>query len=176
MSPRDAGREVEDALANLERLVRAGHPPSHYVARHVLLALGLALRERPEACGPWLERARTAGREGADAWQQAVQHELALSCGEFAQCLDPRYLSLPNYDMEYTRAARARLEDRLRSARELGFEPEARDAEVLALADRVLAASAEARQGAREGAQPPPSPPPYGPDPADRPSRNPKRK
>lgn len=166
MSARDVAREVEDALANLERLVRAGQGPSHYVARHVLLALGQALREQPEACGPWLERARTAGREGGESWRQAVQDELTLACGEFAQCLDPRYLSLPNYDREYTRSARARLEDRLRTARELGFGPSLRESEVLELADRVLEVS-----GARNGDGAPPSCAPEDARAPDRPSR-----
>ncbi|NOT29598.1 MAG: hypothetical protein HOP15_04010 [Planctomycetes bacterium] len=167
MSARDVAREVEDALANLERLVRAGQAPSHYVARHVLLALGQALREGQEACGPWVERARTAGREGGESWRQAVQDELTLACGEFAQCLDPRYLNLPNYDREYTRSARARLEDRLRSARELGFEPSPREIEVLELADRVLAASGGHN---RDGA--PPSSAPQDAWTPDRPSHN----
>ena len=57
-----SAREVEDALANLERVVRSGQRPSHYVARHVLLMLGRVLREETsEACAPWVARAGAAG-------------------------------------------------------------------------------------------------------------------
>ena len=162
--------EVEEALANLERVVRAGQEPSHYVARHVLLTLGRALREEAAAsCSAWLERARAAGNAAGEAWGSAVRDELTLACGEFAQCVDPRYVGLPNYDFEYTRAARARLEDRLSSARELGFSPSPKEVEVLALADRVFeASSARSRSpratrsrpqgGTREGPESPPLP------------------
>lgn len=147
-------RDLEDAVASLERLAQAGQRPSHYVGRHVLLTLGLALRtESPEACAPWLARIRTAGESCAPAWGEAVQDELTLACGEFAQCLDPRYLDLPGYDVEYTAAARLRLEDRLRAAQALGFAPTPREAEVLELADRVWA-TLEKRRDAGTGERP----------------------
>lgn len=134
-------REVEAALANLEELARRGHAPSHYVARHLLLALGQALREGPpESYAAVVARARSAGEAAGPGWSEAVAAELGLACGEFAQCLDPRFLSLPNYDVEYTRAARARLEDRLGAARELGFRLSPRETDMLALADQVFAA------------------------------------
>ena len=133
-------RLVEAALADLEGLTRRGVPPDLHVARHVLLALGRALREQePGNTAGWVQRVTIAGRAAGEAWSRAVRDELALACGEFVQCLDPRYIRLPDYDIEYTRAARARLEDRLRSARTLGFELPTREAELLVLADRVLA-------------------------------------
>jgi hypothetical protein len=85
---------------------------------------------------------------------EAVQAELAFACGEFAQCVDPRYLSLPSYDLPYTLAARERLADRLRAARELGFELAPREQEILRLADRVLEAYREERAGKPKGAGP----------------------
>lgn len=132
-------REAEVALASLEELARRRGCPSHHLARAVLLALGQALSEgAPGSCASLLERARAAGREAGPAWSLAVQTELTLACGEFAQGVDPRYLSLPDYDLRYTRSARARLGDRLRAARELGFELAPREAQVLELAERVF--------------------------------------
>jgi len=130
--------DVERALEVLERVVQQRGTPSHFVARHLLLALGAELREHTPQAGGWLERARRAGGMAGAGWTEAVQTELSLACAEFAQCVDPRYLSLPNYDVEYTRAARSRLEDRLSAARALGLTPGSRDLEMLDLADRVL--------------------------------------
>lgn len=142
-----SAREVESAVATLSRLATAGHAPSHYVARHVLLALGALLEEGPSAeASGWLERVRAMGAALGPPWEEAVRTELSLACGEFAQCLDPRYLALPNYDLEYTRSARRRLEDRLRAARELGFALQPREVDVLDLADRVLTAFEEGKK------------------------------
>lgn len=130
--------DLEKALELLEALVRQRAAPSHYVARHLLLALGAALRSDATGIAALVERARRAGAEAGKAWEEAVLAELGLACGEFAQCVDPRYLGLPNYDLEYTRAARARLADRMRAAEALGFVPSPRDREMLELADQVL--------------------------------------
>jgi len=133
-------KEAEKAIASLEELARRKASPSHHLARAVLLTIGQAVREGgPGSCDALFERARSAGREAGPAWGEAVQTELTLACGEFAQGVDPRFLSLPNYDLEYTRAARRRLADRLEVARELGFGLAPREAQVLELADRVLA-------------------------------------
>jgi len=148
--------EAEAAVAQLEDLARRGHKPSHYVARRILLALGQALRDGPEASGAWVARARAAGEFAGPTWRESVQGELSLACGEFAQCVDPRYLAIPTYDLEYTRAARLRLGDRLRAAAELGFSLSERETDVLDLADRVLAAFEQNRAAARPsgGSQP----------------------
>jgi hypothetical protein len=139
--------EFEKAVELLEKVASQGGSPSHYLARHLLLALGANLRSGPQ--GPTdsdcAERARRAGEAAGPSWAEAIQSEISLASGEFAQCLDPRYLGLPNYDLGYTRAARQRLEDRLIAARALGFEPRPRDLEMIALADQVLAAFEERR-------------------------------
>lgn len=132
--------EFEKALGLLEEVVRRQGAPSHYVARHLLLALGEAIRNEEPRAAEWQERARRVGALAGTGWTEAVETELSLACAEFAQCLEPRYLSLPNYDLEYTRAARARLEDRLSAARALGLAPSPRDQEILTLADQVLEA------------------------------------
>jgi hypothetical protein len=131
-------QEIEKALQQLEGEARKGRRPGPHLARHVLLSLGAALSEHPGEAPGWVERAREAGKHLGEAWERAVQDELSLACGEFVQCVDPRFLSLPNYDMDYTRSARARLEDRLAAARELGLELEAHEVDMLGLADRVL--------------------------------------
>ena len=133
--------EVEKALARLEEVARQGAAPSHYLARHLLLSLGAALREGHQApIEAWLERARRAGAAAGPRWSEAVQSELAMACAEFTQCVDPRYLSVPGYDRAYTRAARARLADRFSAARALELPPSERDQEMVALADEVWAA------------------------------------
>jgi len=147
--------EVEAALAQLEDLARHGQKPSHYVARRVLLALGEAAREGLESTPTWLSRARAAGEAAGPAWRESVQSELSFACGEFAQCVDPRYLAIPTYDLEYTRAARQRLADRLAASVELGFALSERETEVLELADRVLAAYEQNRASGRPALGPP---------------------
>jgi len=139
---------LEAALGTLEGLAKRGEKPSHYVARHLLIELGQVLEAGPAEAA--VARARAAGTPIAAAWRTAVETELSLACGEFAQSLDPRYLALPSYDLEYTRAARARLADRLRAAEALGFALQPREREVLALADQVFEAFL-ARRGSRTG-------------------------
>jgi hypothetical protein len=138
--------ELAAGLELLEGVARRGQAPSHYVARQVLLSLGRALREHELAeDAPLIEQARRSGERAGAAWSEAVQAELAFACGEFAQCVDPRYLGLPNYDLDYTRSARQRLADRLEAARVLGFELSPREQEMLALADQVLARHTQTR-------------------------------
>lgn len=136
---------LESALSTLEGLAQRGEKPSHYLARHLLIELGQALGQGDASAA--LERARTASSRVAAAWRTAVETELSLACGEFAQSLDPRYLALPSYDLEYTRTARARLADRLRAAEALGFALQPREREVLALADQVFDAFLARREG-----------------------------
>jgi len=136
---------LEAALTTLEGLAKREEKPSHYVARHLLIELGQAL-DQGEAQAA-IQRARAAAGPIAAAWRTAVETELSLACGEFAQSLDPRYLALPSYDLEYTRGARARLGDRLRAAEALGFALQPRETEVLALADQVFEAFLARRAG-----------------------------
>jgi len=160
---------LEAALAQLETMARRRERPSHYLARHLLLELGqeLAQGTADEA----VRRARSAGEALAQDWSSAVETELSLACGEFAQSVDPRYLALPSYDLEYTQAARAKLHDRLRAAAELGFALAPREEEVLALAERVFVAFLEQRKGAAPVPEAPPAGPHKGPGVAKTPSR-----
>lgn len=129
---------LETAVAELEAAARRGRKPDAYLARPLLLALGEQLRA-DGAVAELLARAKTAAVALEPAWTRAVQDELTLAIGEFAQCLDPRFLDHPDYDMQYTQAARDRVADRLRAADALSVEVASRDSEVLALSDQVLA-------------------------------------
>ena len=151
-------KEAEKAVASLEELARRNAKPGHHLARAVLLTIGQVLREGGPGAGiALIERARVAGRSAGPAWGDAVLTELTLACGEFAQGVDPRYLGLPNYDLQYTEAARRRLADRLEVARELGFELAPREAQLLELADRVLAQHLARRSAGVSGAGPGPT-------------------
>lgn len=168
---------LETALAALEKLAREGAPPHHHLAREVLLALGRAIVDESEtSLLPLLDRCRSAGRALEGSWDQAVQTELTMACGEFAQSLDPRFLRLPNYDLAYTRAARDRLEDRLRSARALGFGLSSEESEVLALADQVLATLPESGRAGGPASPAPGKKARTNPDSGDRSFQNKERK
>lgn len=137
---------LETALNTLEQLAGRGEKPSHYLARHLLIELGQALARGEGTAAT--ERARAAGERASPAWRVAVETELSLACGEFAQSVDPRFLQVPGYDLEYTRGARARLADRLRAAEALGFALPPREHEVLTLADGVFEAFLARRRDA----------------------------
>jgi len=151
-------REAEDALRELEGQARKGRGPDHHQARRLLLSLGRLLEELGTgACAPLLERARALS---SPAWVAAVQMELSLACVEFARSVEPRYLELPNYDLAYTQGARVRLGDRLRAGRELGIDLDPREAAILELADRVLAAYLEKKQAGSRSIHGPDGDPP----------------
>ncbi len=118
---------LEDAVIELEAFV--GDPkkrrPDRYDARALLVPLGLLLLDAGDAdagLSEVVERARDAGGRLGERWAEAVAGELSLACAEHVHAVDPRYLDLPNYDFEYTRRARRRLEARLRAATHLGLE------------------------------------------------------
>jgi len=149
---------LETTLGRMEALAGTRRRPDHHLAREVLLALGAALRDGSAGTGsaePWLRRARAAGEALGPDWRRAVQAELSMACGEVVQGLDPRFVELPNYDLEYSRSARERLESRLLAAAELGFALETREQEMLALADRMLAALVARRSGPGGGPEGP---------------------
>ena len=85
-----------------------------------------------------LERIETCVRPFSEVWAQAVDAELRMACEEHCRSVDPRYLKLPNYDFDYTVAARERLEARLVAANALGLEPPEELLDRVARADEVL--------------------------------------
>ena len=114
----DPAQALAQALADLEELARTGARPNRYHARALLLPYGELLLNGGDAAiddavDARLQEAATAVGE---AWPEAIQAELALACAEHIHSADPRYFDLPNYDWDYTFAARQRLEARLVAA------------------------------------------------------------
>ena len=116
-------RELAEALDELSKLGPKGPRPDRYHARALLVPLGrLGLEHGAEAAAVHIDRARQVLTPLGPAWVEAVQGELALACAEHVHAVNPRYLSLSNYDFDYTLAARARLAARLWAAGALGIE------------------------------------------------------
>ncbi len=140
-SDREPETALEQALTALEGLAARRETPGRWDVRDLLLALGARIRiEGQDAVLEACSRAHAAAEALGEAWEVAVGEELALACAEHVQSVDPRYLTLPNYDFRYTTEARGRLEDRLRAAALLGLEAPAHLMERVREADRLLAA------------------------------------
>lgn len=103
--------DLEAALRALETAGKT--PPGRWEARAILVPLGLLLQARGrEALSDALQRLEEALNDHRDSWRKAVEEELSLACAEHIQGVDPRYLSLPNFDWDYLMEARERLEAR----------------------------------------------------------------
>ena len=118
--------DIDRTLSELEELARKKGTPTRYHARELLVALGselVAAREEQEAIPEELalrfERAASIHGALGEVWERAVMAELELACAEHIHSVDPRFLSLPNYDWAYTLAARERLTARLAAAKQL---------------------------------------------------------
>ena len=137
MAERTPAEEIETALGELEALVDAAERrpdktgaqsagrPDRYHVRSLFLPLGARLMElgpRSEELAPAIERARNLKERLGKPFALAVLDELSLACAEHVHAVDPRYLSLPNYDFEYTVEARDRLSARLLAAEVLELE------------------------------------------------------
>jgi hypothetical protein len=153
---RDAlGAEHRDALrAALESLrtsAQKSRAPTRHQARDLLLALGAALRADDEveidAASTALRSLEASSSSFRDRWRAAIADEITLACTEHVRSVDPRYLEHPQYDWEYTIAARERLELRLRAAAKLGFPAAAAQLAQVARADALLAGRQERHAG-----------------------------
>ena len=130
---------LEAALDELAAIAKRGGEPNRYHARELLVALGNALlgdtgdalEVEPEDLTasapagdvvPYLERALELGERLGPSWRAAARTELELACAEHVHSVDPRFLSLPNYDWDYTLSARQRLTARLAAAQRLGLD------------------------------------------------------
>ena len=140
---------LEEALDELHAWIRKGKAPARQDARAVLIPLGrLALADPDTDLGPespLVTRLREAVAPCAEVWEGVVTEELALACAEHVQGVDPRYLELENYDLDYTLAARERLEARLAGAGVLGVEAPEHLLEGVRRADGLLRPLLEAR-------------------------------
>jgi hypothetical protein len=134
---------LEAAIRALQELRARERPPDHRDARALLVELGLRLLGAPEGATD-LEHARRATEALGEAWLTAAREELALAATEYVRSVDPRFLELPNYDFEYTLAARERLEARLVAAKALGLAPGTRTLRKVERADALLAKRLEA--------------------------------
>jgi hypothetical protein len=141
-------RELDTALAGLERWVLGRKKPTRHQARAVLVALGAWIEaERPAEEAVQAVRARIERGVAplAEAWEAAVLDELILACTEHVRSVDPRHLTHPRYDLEYTVHARERLEARLVAASALGASPSEELLDRVARADEILRAHLERR-------------------------------
>lgn len=147
-APPDADEALEKALRHLADLRRRERRPERRDVREVLVGLGeLLLRGEPSAASR-LEEARPL-LVGWRAGAEAVASELALACAEHVHSVDPRYLELPGYDLDYTLAARERLRARTSAAGALGIPVPPALERAVAEADGRLEAFLARRSGRR---------------------------
>jgi hypothetical protein len=146
-----SGDALEHALSALRALSIQRKAPTRHHARDLLLALGEAIRSGDE---PRVERTLDDLRSIAPAlgarWPAAVADELALACTEHVRSVDPRYLDHPQYDFEYTRSARDKLDLRLRAAERIRLPATAEWMSQVERADALLAEALQ-RRAARGG-------------------------
>jgi len=110
------------ALSENQDLTTGKRPPSRFDVRALFIPLGALVLEGDLAgLAPTLEHLATFVRADDEVWQRAVAEELTLASEEYSQSVDPKFLDLPNYDLDYTARSRETLECRLRAAEHLGF-------------------------------------------------------
>jgi len=136
---------LEAALAQLEAESKRGRPLERGLVRRLLLELGALLDEQrgpePQAL---VDRALAQLQPRAAEWSSLLRAELEQAAQEYDQCVDPRYLSRPDYDLAYTLRARDRLRARLLAAAALGTNlPEAVEKRVRAADERLAPYVAE---------------------------------
>lgn len=118
----DPRSDLQAAVDELGRRTKAKEIPDRQLVRLAFLALGRVVLEEGEAAARPLARSLTAAAEPhGSRWSEAVESELSLAVAEHVHSVDPRYLSMPSYDFDYTVAARERLEARLKAAEVLGI-------------------------------------------------------
>jgi hypothetical protein len=130
---------LEALLAQLSSAVQRGRPLERALVRQVLLALGALLDEErgpePQAL---VDRILALLQPRASEWSAQLGAELEQAAIEYDQCVDPRYLSRPDYDLAYTLRARDRLRARLLASAALGAPlPEALERRIRATDERL---------------------------------------
>jgi len=143
---REWARQVQQALEVLARRLQDRRPLHRQDVRPLLLPLGALLAgDAHELAADCLERVRALTTPSAARFREAVDSELQLAAAEYVQGVDPRFLSLPGYDFEYTLGSREGLEARQLAAAEFGIQlPVATVAQVES-ADARLEAELERR-------------------------------
>ena len=132
--------DLERAFAEIEACIASGKALTRHHARPVLICLGEQLLAGETASAAQsFRRCRDLTSKAPGTWGSAVRDELLMASTEHVRSVDPRWLDHPTYDFEYTVAARAALEARLRAARDLGFELSPDLEANVARADGILA-------------------------------------
>ena len=127
---------IEECLGELKQLAKKKAQPNRFHARALLMALGsLLLKEGDEV--PESAQVLEAVKP-FDGWEKAVAEEMSLACTEHVQGVDPRFLSLPNFDFDYLVVARQRLEERFTALDALGLNPPEQLLDRVAEADRAV--------------------------------------
>lgn len=137
--------QVEEALTELRRRIKAEEPLDRFLARAILVPLGTLHLEESEEAARLARALREASEAVAEAWAAALDSELQLAATEHVRSVDPRFLDKPIYDFAYTVAARERLEARLVAASLLAYEVDESLLDRVAEADRLLAPYLEQR-------------------------------
>ena len=158
--PVDPDGDLELRIAEVGKAIRGRRSPTRYDARDLLILLGRRALdaeqgESDSAVIAVAERLRVAVEPWGEAWERAVEEELALAAGEHVRSVDPRFLAHPRYDLAYTVGARERLEARLVACRLLGLDPPE------ALLDRIEEADV-ALEPLLRGSEEPDAPPTKG--------------
>lgn len=113
----DPRKDIEEAISELGRRLKAKEVPDRHLVRVALLALGrITIEEGDDEARPLARDLAGAAEGHEERWEEAFQSEMALAVAEHVHSVDPRYLEMPGYDFAYTIAARERLEARLRAA------------------------------------------------------------
>ncbi len=119
---RNPAAELAQALEALAEVLAGDRTPDRFDVRALFLPLGaLVLEGDIASLTPTLEHLGGAIEGRREAWEAAVASELELAGDEFCRSVDPRYLGLPNYDLDYTLASREFLACRIQAALQLGF-------------------------------------------------------
>ncbi len=115
--------ELEEAVAALEGLASKKRPhPARHDARALLISLGTLALEGDSALKVVVARVHAATGKFSERWDAVAQEEMQLASAEYVTSVDERYLGMPDYDFDYTTAARQRLEARLAACTALGLE------------------------------------------------------
>jgi hypothetical protein len=118
---RDADRgALKSAIDALDQGAKKRKLVDHHAVRGILVPLGSLLLEGEDVTRE-VERIQRIAVELKEKWRNALEFELKLAVSEHVLSVDLRYLSLPDYDFDYTVQARERLEARLLAAEVLGF-------------------------------------------------------
>lgn len=130
--------DFQAALAEIAARKLKKKNVTRFQARALLIVLGEALLAEDATVREAIDIVRALVVESPEAWREAVDEEFSLAATEHVRSCEPRYLKLPQYDFEYTVAARHRLEARLRAAVEIDLPIDETLLEQIARADALL--------------------------------------